>query len=133
MTLGIPPFSNTRARQLGFLVLVAAIGSGVSGARGQSLNGNGTEKGESPRVVSNLRAGSIKIDITPPANTPVTGHPRKTMGVRDPLRAGLLLLDDGKTKLAIATFDLIEAGDALVVGTLWNVHPSYSSRTTGQS
>jgi hypothetical protein len=44
----------------------------------------------------------------------VTGHPRKTSGVRDPIRAGVLLLDDGKTKAAIATFDLTTAGDSLV-------------------
>jgi hypothetical protein len=65
-------------------------------------------------VESNLRAGAVKVDITPPPNTPVIGHPRKTSGVRDPIRAGVLLLDDGKTKAAIAAFDLISAGDALV-------------------
>ena len=58
---------------------------------------------------SNLSAGVAKVDITPPADTPVTGHPRKTTGARDPIRAGILLLDDGKTKVAIATFDLIGA------------------------
>ncbi|WZO98330.1 hypothetical protein EP7_005390 [Isosphaeraceae bacterium EP7] len=65
-------------------------------------------------VQSNLRAGVAKLDITPPPDTPVTGHPRPTKGARDPLRAGILLLDDGKTKAAIATFDLIKAGDPFV-------------------
>jgi hypothetical protein len=65
-------------------------------------------------IQSNLKAGVAKIDITPPADTPVIGHPRKTSGARDPLRAGILLLDDGKTRAAIATFDLISASDALV-------------------
>jgi hypothetical protein len=65
-------------------------------------------------VESNLKAAAAKIDITPPPDTPVTGHPRKTSGVRDPIRAGVLLLDDGKTKAAIATFDLIAAGEELV-------------------
>lgn len=65
-------------------------------------------------VTSNLRAGVAKVDITPPPDTPVTGHPRKTSGARDPIRAGVLLLDDGKTKAAIATFDLIGATDPLV-------------------
>jgi hypothetical protein len=65
-------------------------------------------------VQSNLKAAVAKVDITPPADTPVIGHPRKTTGARDPIRAGVLLLDDGKTKAAIATFDLIGASDALV-------------------
>lgn len=69
--------------------------------------------GEFP-VESNLRAGVAKVDITPPPDTPVTGHPRPTSGARDPIRAGLLLLDDGKTKAAIATFDLIDADESLV-------------------
>ena len=65
-------------------------------------------------VESNLRVGVAKVDITPPPETPVTGHPRKTSGARDPIRAGVLLLDDGKTKAAIVSFDLIGAGDSLV-------------------
>jgi hypothetical protein len=65
-------------------------------------------------IESNLWAAAAKIDITPPPDTPVIGHPRKTSGARDPLRAGILLLDDGKTKVAIATFDLISASDGLV-------------------
>ncbi len=73
-------------------------------------------------VESNLRAGVAKVDITPPPETPVIGHPRKTSGARDPLRAGVLLLDDGKTKAAIATFDLIGATDDLVAGVRELVH-----------
>ena len=44
------------------------------------------------RVESNLRAGVAKVVITPPADTPVVGHVRPTNGVRDPIRAGVLLL-----------------------------------------
>lgn len=123
MSLGIGPSSRLGARCLRIFSIVAALGTGFSAARAE--NPPEAEKGESPRVVSNLKAGSIKIDITPPPNTPVTGHPRKTMGVRDPIRAGVLLLDDGKTKLAIATFDLIEAGDPLVMA----VREAISART----
>ncbi len=72
---------------------------------GQVLDGHPAKA--SPEVESNLRAGAAKVDITPPPDTPVIGHPRKTSGARDPIRAGVLLLDDGKTKAAIATFDLI--------------------------
>jgi hypothetical protein len=67
-----------------------------------------------PTVESNLSAGVAKVDITPPPDTPVTGHPRKTSGARDALHAGILLLDDGKTRAAIATFDLLDASDELV-------------------
>src|SRR3954452_7875968 len=76
--------------------------------------GVAADKGSDQEVQSNLKAGVVKVDITPPPDTPVTGHPRKTSGVRDPIRAGVLLRDDGKTKAAIVTFDLIEAGDGLV-------------------
>lgn len=71
------------------------------------------EDGRFP-VESNLKAGVAKVDITPPPDTPVTGHSRPTQGARDPIRAGILLLDDGQTRAAIATFDLINAGEALV-------------------
>lgn len=67
-------------------------------------------------VDSNLRAGAAKIDVTP-ADTDgviVTGHRRTVHGVRDPLRAGVLLLDDGETKAAIVTLDVIGAWDEMV-------------------
>jgi neutral ceramidase len=51
------------------------------------------EAGYHFRVESNLRAGVAKVDITPPPDTPVVGHVRPTSGVRDPIRAGVLLLD----------------------------------------
>lgn len=67
-------------------------------------------------VHSNLRAGVGKTDITP-AQTDgvvVTGHRRTVHGVRDPLRAGVLILDDGETKAAIVTLDVIGAWDDMV-------------------
>ncbi|MDA1054667.1 MAG: hypothetical protein O3C40_29920 [Planctomycetota bacterium] len=67
-------------------------------------------------VKSNLRAGVAKVDITP-AETDgviVTGHRRKVFGVRDPLRAGVLVLDDGETTAAIVTLDTIGAWDDMV-------------------
>ncbi len=62
-------------------------------------------------VQSNLRAGVAKIDITPSETdgVMVTGHRRMVFGVRDPLRAGVLVLDDGETKAAIVTLDTIGA------------------------
>lgn len=78
--------------------------------------------GESPvidgqfPVISNLRAGVAKVDITPSevVKFPVIGHQREVTGVRDPLRAGVLILDDGETKAAIVTMDTIGAWDDMV-------------------
>lgn len=67
-------------------------------------------------ITSNLRAGVAKVDITPDETdgVMVTGHRRKVFGVRDPLRAGLLVLDDGETKAAIVTLDTVGAWDDMV-------------------
>ena len=67
-------------------------------------------------VESNLRAGVAKVDITPAEvkEREVVGHRRKVTGVRDPLRAGVLVLDDGQTKAAIVTLDLLGAYAAIV-------------------
>jgi neutral ceramidase len=67
-------------------------------------------------VISNLRAGVAKIDITPPdaASTKIVGHVRQVTGVRDLLHAGVLILDDGETKAAIVTLDTIGAWEAMV-------------------
>jgi hypothetical protein len=59
------------------------------------------------KVESNLKAAVAKVDITPPAGTKVVGHVREVDGVRDRLHAVALLLDDGKTKAAIVTLDLL--------------------------
>lgn len=42
------------------------------------------------------------------------GHVRKINEVRDPLRAGVLVLDDGTTKAAIVTLDVINVWNELV-------------------
>ena len=67
-------------------------------------------------VVSNLKAGAAKVDITPEEvkDLTVSGHTRVVNGVRDPLRAGVLVLDDGETKAAIVTLDVVVAWDDLV-------------------
>lgn len=68
------------------------------------------------KVQSNLHAGVAKVDITPRdvRDFEVTGHRRKINGVRDPLRAGVLILTDGETKAAIVTLDTIGAWDEMV-------------------
>jgi len=67
-------------------------------------------------VQSNLKAGVAKVDITPEIieGMETVGHRRVVTGVRDPLRAGVLVLDDGETKAAIVTTDLINAYDDMV-------------------
>jgi len=67
-------------------------------------------------AASNLRAGSAKVDITPSevVGMTVEGHTREVTGVRDPLRAGVLMLDDGETRAAIVTMDTIGAWDEMV-------------------
>ncbi|MEZ6132722.1 MAG: hypothetical protein R3C59_28985 [Planctomycetaceae bacterium] len=67
-------------------------------------------------VHSNLSAGVAKVDITPKKTegVTVTGHTRVVNGVRDPLRAGVLVLSDGETKTAIVTLDVIGAWDDMV-------------------
>ncbi|MGE3779113.1 MAG: hypothetical protein AB7F89_18145, partial [Pirellulaceae bacterium] len=66
------------------------------------------------RVESNLTAAATKVDITPSPDTPVVGHVRPTQGVRDPIRAGVLLLATESTRAAIVTLDLISASTELV-------------------
>ena len=77
-------------------------------------------------VESNLTAGVAKVDITPDVSPGksfrVTGHVRDTVGIRDPLRAGVLLLDDGRTKAAIVTLDLLGAWEELVREIRVGVH-----------
>lgn len=67
-------------------------------------------------VTSNLKAGVAKVDITPAdlAGITVVGHRREVTGVRDPLRAAVLILDDGETKAAMVTLDTIGAWEDMV-------------------
>lgn len=86
------------------------------------------QAGEPPfEVRSNLKAGVAKVDITPShvENYRVVGHVREVNGVRDPLRAGVLLLDDGKTRAAIVTVDALGAWNEMVA----QVREQVASRT----
>ncbi len=82
---------------------------------GRAAEGGAVIDGQFP-VVSNLRAGVAKVDITPAdvVGITVVGHRREVTGVRDPLRAGVLILDDGETKAAMVTMDTIVAWDDMV-------------------
>lgn len=56
-----------------------------------------------------LRAGAAQVIITPPAGAPMAGyyHARSAEGTLDDLFAKALVLDDGTTRVAMVTLDLI--------------------------
>ncbi|MFT4558300.1 MAG: neutral ceramidase [Porticoccaceae bacterium] len=83
---------------------------------GATTQADDSQDGRFP-VASNLRAGVAKVDITPDVSQGlnVVGHRRKVFKIRDPLRAGVLVLDDGETKAAIVTLDTIGAWDEMVL------------------
>jgi hypothetical protein len=57
-----------------------------------------------------LKAGVSIADISPHPGVELAGyphHPRPNQGVHDPLYASCLFLDDGDTRLAIVTMDLL--------------------------
>ncbi len=93
-----------------FLILTIAL----SVSLGQSMDAQADEAAFDAR--SNLRAGVARVDINPRdvRDFEVTGHRRKVTGVRDRLRAGVLILNDGETKAAIVTLDTISAWNDMV-------------------
>jgi hypothetical protein len=57
-----------------------------------------------------FRAGVAEIDISPPLGVQLVGYPtviRNNTGIHDPLFADCLVLDDGKTRIALLTSDLV--------------------------
>src|ERR1043165_8219746 len=56
-----------------------------------------------------FRAGAAQVVITPPIGAPMAGyyHARGAEGTLDDLHAKALVLDDGSTKVALVTLDLI--------------------------
>lgn len=60
--------------------------------------------------LSSLRAAATSIDITPPVGYYLGGYGARTEpsnAVRDPLHGRVLLLDNGRVRLAIITLDLL--------------------------
>jgi neutral ceramidase len=59
---------------------------------------------------SELRVGVASVDITPPIGSRMYGYSARgtnvSTGVHDPLYAKAIVLDDGKTRVAVATLDL---------------------------
>ena len=116
---GLPPVvaqSPTKAlTQAPTKALTQAPAQSPTQSPTQSLVDGVTSDGQFA-VRSNLKAGVAKVDITPPnvVDMPIIGHTRKVTGVRDPLRAGVLVLDDGSTRAAIVTLDTIGAWEPMV-------------------
>jgi neutral ceramidase len=97
-------------KNLANLLIVASL-LGISLSESTSIAQDGKFN-----VQSNLSAGVAKVDITPSEvnGLEVVGHRRIVTGVRDPLRAGVLVLSDGETKAAIVTLDTIFAWTELI-------------------
>jgi neutral ceramidase len=61
-------------------------------------------------MAGRLTAGVSLVDISPGPGVELAGyphHPRYNQGVHDPLYAACICLDDGETKLAIVSMDLL--------------------------
>src|SRR5947209_7557375 len=67
--------------------------------------------GAGPAFAGERRAGVGRVEITPPVGTPLGGYGERkgapSTGVHDPIQAKALVLDDGATRLAIVTSDLV--------------------------
>jgi len=61
-------------------------------------------------AAAQLRAGAARADVTPPIGGPLYGYGARgdavSTGVHDPLYARALVLDDGRTRVALVTLDL---------------------------
>jgi len=70
----------------------------------------------SPTMAGEIRVGAAAVKITPPDGIPMAGYysMRLSDGVLDDLYAKAVVLDDGKTKLAMVVCDLIRTTEAVV-------------------
>lgn len=61
-------------------------------------------------MADRMKAGVSLVDISPGPGIELAGyphHPRYNLGVHDPLHAGCICLDDGVTRLAFVTMDIL--------------------------
>jgi len=60
-----------------------------------------------------LKAGASQVNITPPVGTTLVGKwfARRSTGVNDELFANALVLDDGRTRLALVSCDVLSIGN----------------------
>lgn len=64
---------------------------------------------EDTDMAGELKVGTARIDITPPAGTALAGStaPRTSVGVEDPLNIKAIVIESGKEKLVYVILDLI--------------------------
>ncbi|MEO8269523.1 MAG: neutral/alkaline non-lysosomal ceramidase N-terminal domain-containing protein [Aureliella sp.] len=69
-----------------------------------------SEENQSEPSSDKLSIGTAAVDITPRLGTPMAGYysPRGADGVHDPLMAKAMVLDDGTTRVALVSLDLIK-------------------------
>ncbi|MGB9595008.1 MAG: neutral/alkaline non-lysosomal ceramidase N-terminal domain-containing protein [Candidatus Poribacteria bacterium] len=60
-----------------------------------------------------IKAGSAQVNITPPVGTILVGQwvARKSVGINDELFANALVIDDGKTRIAFISCDVLAIGN----------------------
>lgn len=60
-----------------------------------------------------LKVGSAQVNITPPVGTVLVGQwvARKSIGINDELFASAMVLDNGKTRLALVSCDVLSIGN----------------------
>ncbi|MFO0891596.1 MAG: hypothetical protein U0790_20935 [Isosphaeraceae bacterium] len=92
---------------------LATVALAIAAAQAAPIGAQEVEPRGFP-IETNLKAGAAGVDITPEKPTFAYGHPRAVKGVRDPIRAHVLILDDGKTRAAVVTLDLLAAWDGMV-------------------
>jgi hypothetical protein len=66
---------------------------------------------ENDKSEPSLQAGVFKVNITPSVVVPLGGYPERNgpaTGIRDELNAVAIVFDDGKTRVAIVTIDVIQ-------------------------
>jgi neutral ceramidase len=64
-------------------------------------------------------AGAAEVDITPPVGLPMDGYMARSgvnQGIHDPLMAQILVLDDGRMRIAIVALDVIAVSAAFSDG-----------------
>ncbi|MBI2190975.1 MAG: neutral/alkaline non-lysosomal ceramidase N-terminal domain-containing protein [Planctomycetes bacterium] len=64
-----------------------------------------------------MKAGCARVDITPPIGVDMTGfaaRPGPSRGVRDPLHARALVLEEGSERIGIVTMDLLSLDFGIV-------------------
>ncbi|MGP8323912.1 MAG: neutral/alkaline non-lysosomal ceramidase N-terminal domain-containing protein, partial [Methanosarcinaceae archaeon] len=94
------------------------------------INGQGIET----ITKTNLMAGVGKVDITPPIGIPLAGYQERqgpATGIHDPLYTVVIVFDDGETRAAIVSLDIVQifqqVGDSIrsAIQTATGIHEDH--------